>query len=78
MSVFTAREIEYLQGQPLGRLATAGSDGQPHVVPVSFKYNPESDAIEIGGHEFAKRKKFRDIRDNPKVAFVVDDLASVE
>jgi pyridoxamine 5'-phosphate oxidase family protein len=77
MSVFTAAEIEYLGSQPLGRLATVGSDGQPHVVPVGFRYNPDLDTVDIGGHDFAKRKKFRDVQRNPRVAFVVDDLASV-
>lgn len=78
LSAFTPQEIEYLAGQRLGRLATAGSDGQPHVVPVAFRYNPEHDAIDIGGHDFAKRKKWRDVHANSKVAFVVDDLASVQ
>jgi pyridoxamine 5'-phosphate oxidase family protein len=77
LSVFTPAELAYLSTQPLGRLATAGSDGQPHVVPVSFRYNEEEDTIDIGGHDFAKRKKFRDVLHNPKVAFIVDDLASV-
>lgn len=77
MSSFNAVEITYLQSQRLGRLATVGPDGQPHVVPVGFRYNPELDTIDIGGHDFAKRKKYRDVRRNPRVAFVVDDLASV-
>jgi len=77
MSAFTDAEIVYLSGQRLGRLATIGPTGQPHVVPVGFRYNPEHDTIDIGGHDFAKRKKFTDVRANPKVAFVVDDLASV-
>jgi pyridoxamine 5'-phosphate oxidase family protein len=77
VSNFTPAEIAYLQGQHLGRLATVGPDGQPHVVPVGFRYNPELDTIDIGGHDFAKRKKYRDVQHNPKVAFVVDDLASV-
>ena len=77
MSSFTAAEIAYLQSQRLGRLATVGPDGQPHVVPVGFRYNPELDTIDIGGHDFAKRKKYRDVQSNPRVAFVVDDLASV-
>jgi pyridoxamine 5'-phosphate oxidase family protein len=77
MSHFTPTEIEYLQSQRLGRLATVGPDGQPHVVPVGFRYNPELDTIDIGGHDFAKRKKYRDVQRNPQVAFVVDDLASV-
>jgi pyridoxamine 5'-phosphate oxidase family protein len=77
MSAFTDAEIAYLSGQRLGRLATVGPSGQPHVVPVGFRYDPEHDTIDIGGHDFAKRKKFADVRANPKVAFVVDDLASV-
>ena len=78
MSVFSAAEIAYLQSQRLGRLATSGRDGQPHVVPVAFRYNPEQDTLDIGGHGFAQRKKYRDVQHNPRVAFVVDDLASVE
>jgi pyridoxamine 5'-phosphate oxidase family protein len=78
MSVFTPAEIAYLQSQRLGRLATVGAHGQPHVVPVSFRYNPDHDTVDIGGHGFAGRKKFRDVRHNPRVAFVVDDLASVD
>ena len=77
MSAFTDAEIAYLSGQRLGRLATVGPSGQPHVVPVGFRYNPEHDTIDISGHDFAKRKKFADVRADPKVAFVVDDLASV-
>src|SRR6267142_1730710 len=34
-------------------------------------------AIEVGGRNFGKTKKYRDIRANPKVAIVIDDLASV-
>jgi pyridoxamine 5'-phosphate oxidase family protein len=77
VSVFTEDELAYLRSQRLGRLATA-ADGRPHVVPVGFRYNPEHDTIDIGGHGFARRKKFRDVQRNPHVAFVVDDLASVQ
>jgi pyridoxamine 5'-phosphate oxidase family protein len=78
MSAFTDAEISYLKSQRLGRLATAGADGQPHVVPVAFRYNPKEDAIEIGGHSgFSKRKKYRDVVQNPRVAFVIDDVPSV-
>jgi pyridoxamine 5'-phosphate oxidase family protein len=78
MSVLTELEIEYLRGQTLARLATVGRDGQPHVVPVSFRYNPEHDWIDIGGHGFASRLKFRQVQHNPKVAVVVDDLVSLD
>jgi len=49
MSAFTAAEIAYLRSQFLGRLATAGRNGQPHVVPVTFRYNETLGAIEIRG-----------------------------
>lgn len=78
MSAFTEAEISYLKTQRIGRLATVGSNGQPHVVPVGFRYNPNEGAIEIGGHSgFAKRKKYRDVLQNPRVAFVIDDVPSV-
>lgn len=76
-AVFTPSEIAYLKSQRLGRIATVGPNTQPHVVPVAFRYNPEQGTIDIGGHDFARRKKFRDVQGNPRVAFVVDDLASV-
>jgi pyridoxamine 5'-phosphate oxidase family protein len=77
MSAFTDAEIAYLQSQRLGRIATS-SNGQPHVVPLAFRYNPETDTIDVGGHGFAQRKKYRDVQANPRVAIVIDDLASVE
>jgi len=74
MSVFSVIEREYLDGQRLGRLATVGPDGAPHVVPVSFAYNGSLDTIDIGGHALCDSKKWRDIGRDPRVAFVVDDL----
>ena len=47
MSAFTSEEIQYLNSQRLGRLATAGPDCQPHVVPLAFRYNPEQDTIGV-------------------------------
>ena len=79
MSIFTPAEIAYLQSQRIGRIATVGPDGQPHVVPVGFRFNPEHDSIDIGGQAgFTKRKHYRDIVRNKKVAYVVDDLPSID
>jgi len=81
MSMFTEAEAEYLDSQPLGRLATVGPDGRPHVTPVGVFYDPETRTIVIGGHagtNMAASKKFRDARRCPDVAFVVDDLASMD
>jgi len=47
--VFTEQELDYLAGQRLSRIATVGVDGQLHVVPTSFRYNPAEDAIDVGG-----------------------------
>ena len=60
VSVFSEAEIEYLQGKRIGRMATVSEAGEPHVVPARFRYNPEADAIEIGGHGMGKSKKYRD------------------
>lgn len=76
MSMFTPAEIRYLQSQRRARIATAGLDDQPHVVPVAFRYNAETDTIDVGGHGFVGRKKYRDVQRNPRVAIVVDELAS--
>jgi pyridoxamine 5'-phosphate oxidase family protein len=78
MSVFTSAEVAYLQSQRLARIATSSPDGQPHVVPVSFRYNPDEDTIDVGGHGFAQRKKYRDVQRNRRVAIVIDDLASID
>ena len=77
MGTFTDKELEYLRGQRLARLATADSSGAPHVVPVGFRISEDGNAIDVGGHGFGKSKKHRDIRANQRVAIVIDDLASV-
>ena len=74
MSVFTDKELDYLAGQRLGRIATVGADGQPHVVPTSFRYNPDYDAIDVGGLRMSQTKKVRDVRHAGRASIVVDDV----
>jgi pyridoxamine 5'-phosphate oxidase family protein len=76
MSAFTDTEIEYLRNQTLGRIATVGADGQPHVTPVTFFYNADDDTIDVGGMFFGGTKKWRDATRNPKVTVLVDDVLS--
>jgi pyridoxamine 5'-phosphate oxidase family protein len=79
VSVFTEAELRYLAGGlQLGRLATVGADGTPHVVPVGWIYNAARDTLDIGGHELARTKKFRDVRRSGRAAIVIDDLASTD
>lgn len=75
---FTNSELEYLSGQHLGRMATIQPDGTLQVSPVVFKYNAEYESIDVSGYNLTKSRKFKNIADNGKVAFVVDDLASVQ
>jgi pyridoxamine 5'-phosphate oxidase family protein len=81
MSAFTDRELEYLterRPERLGRLATVGKDGTPHVVPVGWRFNPDLDAIESGGSNLPRTKKFRDVRRSGLASIVIDDLQSVD
>lgn len=79
MSAFTSAEIDFLNSQRLGRLATVGADGVPHVIPVAVFYDPDAEALVIGANaEFgeeamARSKKFRDAQRHPDVAVVIDD-----
>jgi pyridoxamine 5'-phosphate oxidase family protein len=74
----TAAHVQYLASQPLGRLATAGTDHKPHVVPTSFRYNAELGTVDIGGHRMANTKKYRDVQATGWAAIVVDDLVSMD
>lgn len=79
MSVFTQAELRYLAGgRQLGRIATVGADGTPHVVPVAWIYNAARDTIDIGGNELEESKKFRDVARSGRAAIVIDDLGSIE
>ncbi len=79
MSTFTDTEVEYLNTQPLGRIATVGPDGGPHITPVGVFYDPESETIAIGSAaDMAASKKFRDLQRRPDVALVIDDLAAID
>lgn len=75
MSKFTPEEITYLQSQRLVRMATVDAKGDLHVVPVSFRYNPDEDTIDIGGHGFTTSKKYRDALRHGRIAVVADDAA---
>jgi coenzyme F420-0:L-glutamate ligase / coenzyme F420-1:gamma-L-glutamate ligase len=76
MPTFTAEQIAFLAAQRVGRLATADSARQPHVVPVCYAF--DSARIFIALDAKPKRvaperlKRVRNILANPQVALVVD------
>src|SRR3954452_21743868 len=78
MTDLTAAQVAYLASQRLGRIATTGADGKPHVVPTSFRYNADLGTIDIGGQHVPATKKYRDVQANPWAAIVVDDLVSTD
>jgi len=73
---FTRTELDYLAAQTLGRLATVQPDETLQISPVGFHYNAETATIDIGGYDMAASRKFRNVADNGRVAFVVDDIIS--
>ena len=77
--MFTEDELRYLAGgRQLGRLATVGHDGTPHVVPVAWIYNAVRETIDIGGAELERSKKFRDVARTGRAAIVVDDVETTD
>jgi pyridoxamine 5'-phosphate oxidase family protein len=81
MSSLTDAEIQFLNRVRLGRLATVGTDGMPHVAPVAVFFDLETGALVIGANidfgeaVMVKSKKFRDAQGHPQVAVVVDEPA---
>jgi pyridoxamine 5'-phosphate oxidase family protein len=74
VSVFSEAELAYLAERHLGRLATIEPQGRPHVVPLGWSYNQALDTIDVGGRDFARTRKFRNAKANPKVTLVIDDV----
>lgn len=71
---FTEKESEFLSESKLGRVATVSRSLQPHVVPIVYEFDGQF--IYFGGYNLTQSLKFRNMEQNNKVAFVVDDLAS--
>ena len=75
MSRFDQHEVGFLEGvRLLGRIATVGGDGTPHVVPVGWSYNQATDTIDVGGQDLAETKKYRDVARRRRAAIVIDEV----
>jgi pyridoxamine 5'-phosphate oxidase family protein len=79
MGRFTELEVAFLQEHLLGRLATTGKSEMPHVVPVRYQLDPDTQVIKIGARTLEERGQdrlyVRHLKVNPQAAFVVDDVA---
>ncbi|GII61141.1 PPOX class F420-dependent oxidoreductase [Sphaerisporangium krabiense] len=76
--VFTRAELDYLATQRVGRLATVSPGGQVQNNPTGFFVDADAGVILIGGHAMGASKKFRNVQRGSTVAFVVDDLATID
>lgn len=76
--IFTKAELDYLAAQHIGRLATVSPDGQVQNNPTNFFVDDGTGTIVIGGHALGTSKKFRNVQQGSTVAFVVDDLATID
>lgn len=76
--IFTAAETAYLESQRLGRMATVQPDGTLQASPVGFAVNTDEGTIDVRGFGMVNSRKFRNIEDNGRVAFVVDDVPSLD
>jgi PPOX class F420-dependent enzyme/OxyR family protein len=65
--------VRYLTDHQQGRLATIAPDGSPQNKPVGYSYNAELGTIDIAGFNMERSAKYRNVRVNPAVSFVVDD-----
>lgn len=67
--MFTAPELEFLRSQRLGRFATVGPLGWPHVVPVMYTMNDDGSLdFDVDG------VKLRNLVAEPRAAMVVDAM----
>lgn len=74
----TTEDVAYLRSQRLGRLATVDPSGAPQNNPVGLVVDDDTGQVLIGGMAMGQTRKFHNVRGNPRVALVVDDLASVD
>jgi pyridoxamine 5'-phosphate oxidase family protein len=72
----TNAEQRFLARHTHGHLATIGPDGIPQVKPLGFSYNAALGTIDIAGWNMAGSAKYRNVRANPHVAFVVDEVTA--
>ena len=76
--IFTEVERRYLTAHPLGRLASVGPRGAPHIHPVAVWLDAEAETIDIGGPALSRSQKFRNVQADPRISLVVDDQATPE
>jgi len=70
MGALTPKQLAFLRSHELCRLATASKEAKPHVVPVIYALDGENVVIAVD----YGTKKLVNLRENRKVALVVDEF----
>jgi nitroimidazol reductase NimA-like FMN-containing flavoprotein (pyridoxamine 5'-phosphate oxidase superfamily) len=65
---------EFLRSNRWGRLATTSLELEPHITPLGYAYHDGA----IWFHALREGRRARDLAENPKVAFLVDDGVAPE
>jgi pyridoxamine 5'-phosphate oxidase family protein len=66
---FSPAELEFLRSQRIGRFATVGPSGWPHVVPVMYAVDDDGFLdFDVDG------VKLRNLKAEPRAAMVVDAM----
>ena len=67
--MFSEGELEFLRSQRIGRFATVGPSGWPHVVPVMYAVNDDGSLdFDVDG------VKLRNLTAEPRAAMVIDTM----
>lgn len=74
MATFTETEYRYMVELALGRLATTGPRG-PQNHPVTYRVDGAEGVVDVGGPDLASSRKYRNVRADPRVSLVIDDIA---
>ena len=76
--MFTEREIAYLKSQPLARIASVSTSGQPDNSATGFEFDGEVFYLGSIGDLRQSRRGKSVLAGNTKVALIVDDLESID
>lgn len=77
MTGFTEKELEFIKSQRLARLATISKSGIPDVAAVGYYFDGRYFWIgHPGGIRMTKTMKYWNVKANPQVALIIDELIS--
>jgi pyridoxamine 5'-phosphate oxidase family protein len=74
--LFSDKEIGYLKSQQLARIGTSSKSGRPDVAAVSF--DVDSEYVYVSGRDLTNTMKYKNILENPRASFIVDDLKTIK